>query len=400
MSRLDNIFHHVLPDSISKQDKSDKKIFPKIDECVSGEFAKGLKNKVYISRTKYNVDELNVSKNTNISNIHKLIKTWAQISEYDLKTILFLDTETTGLTGGAGTFAFMIGLGFFCDEAFVIDQYFLLDPIYESEMLTLLDEFCRPFTTIVTFNGKSYDMNLLKRRYIIQSIESPFENVGQIDLLHLSRRLWKNVLPDCSLQQIEKSVLKEFREEMTDIPGSRIPQEYFEYLRFGNTINMPNIFYHNRIDIRSMFELLYKISNLLDNSDISDYKYNGPVDRVALAKFFEDCRDFPQSMIIYRHILSVDPNHQTAIMNLSFLHKQLGQYPEAKVLWQSAVKSGDALACIELAKHAEHREKDYISAMEWAKKALNCLDNKSERFIKEYDEIIYRMERLKRKIHD
>ena len=400
MSRLENIFHHVLPDTLSKEDKPDKNTFPKIDECVSGEYAKGLKNKVYISCTNYTVNELNVHKDINITKIHKIIETWAQISEYDLKTTLFLDTETTGLTGGAGTFAFMIGLGYYIERSFVIEQYFLLDPIYESEMLTILAEFCRTFTTVVTFNGKSYDMNLLKRRYIIQSIESPFENVGQIDLLHLSRRLWKNVLPDCSLQQIEKSVLKEFREEMTDIPGSRIPQEYFEYLRFGNTTNMPSIFYHNRIDIRSMFELLYMISYLLDHSDLIDEKYNGLIDRIAQAKLFEDCGDTPQSMIIYRHILSVNPNHKTAIMNLSFLHKQMGQYSDAKVLWKKAANSGDIIACIELAKMEEHRQKNFISAMKWSKKAINCLDNKSIQFIKQYDEIIYRMRRLKRKIND
>mgnify|MGYP003976148165 CR=1 FL=1 len=400
MSRLDNIFHHVLPDSISKEDKPDNNTFPKIDKCVSGEYAKGLKNKVYISRTNYNVNELNIRNDINITNIHKIIETWAQISEYDLKSTLFLDTETTGLTGGAGTFAFMIGLGYYCEGTLVIEQYFLLDPIYESEMLTLLTEFCQPFTTVVTFNGKSYDMNLLKRRFIIQSIQSPFENVEQIDLLHLSRRMWKNILPDCSLQQIEKSVLKEFREEMTDIPGSRIPQKYFEYLRFGDTLSMPNIFYHNRIDIRSMFELLYIISNLLGNFYITDDKYDGPIDRIAQAKLFEDCGDIPQSMNIYHHILSVNPNNQTAIMNLSFLHKQLGQYPEAKVLWQTAAISGDIIACIELAKFEEHRQKNYISAMKWSKKALNFLDNTSDQFIKQYDEIIYRMERLKRKIDD
>ena len=80
MSRLENIFHHVLPDTLSKEDKPDKNTFPKIDECVSGEYAKGLKNKVYISRTNYTVNELNVHKDINITKTHKIIETWAQIS--------------------------------------------------------------------------------------------------------------------------------------------------------------------------------------------------------------------------------------------------------------------------------------------------------------------------------
>jgi len=123
---------------------------------------------------------------------------WAndeRISSLQSPSIAFLDIETTGLAGGTGTYAFLIGVGKYSDKNFQIAQFFMQDPISEQAQLAEVEEFIAPCDAIVTFNGKSFDIPLLRSRFIAQGWHSPFENLSHIDLLHLSRKLWRARIP-------------------------------------------------------------------------------------------------------------------------------------------------------------------------------------------------------------
>jgi uncharacterized protein YprB with RNaseH-like and TPR domain len=127
----------------------------------------------------------------------QVIAEWAgsvAISQNTLNDFAFLDTETSGLAGGTGTFAFLVGVGRFVDQDFHLVQFFMRDPFDEPAMLLALEEFLAPCKTLVTFNGKSFDAPLLTTRYTLQGWRSPLKSMEHIDLLHLARRLWRDRL--------------------------------------------------------------------------------------------------------------------------------------------------------------------------------------------------------------
>ena len=146
--------------------------------------------------------------------------------------LLFLDTETTGLSGGAGTVAFLVGTGFFTDGVFVIRRYFMRDYDEEPAMLDGFNAFLTGFEGLVTFNGKSFDWNLLQSRFISNRIKCFLKSPGHIDLLYPARRIWGLKLESCRLSSLEENVLGERRSG--DIPGELIPSVYFRYLENGD----------------------------------------------------------------------------------------------------------------------------------------------------------------------
>ena len=143
------------------------------------------------------------------------------------ESFLFLDTETTGLSGGSGTFTFLIGAGRFIGSEFVLEQFFLRSPEEEPAQLHAFEEFLAPSQAIVTFNGKSFDIPLLQTRFLMQGWQPPFGELIYIDLLHLSRRLWRNRLPSRTLGNLEIHILDAYRTE-EDVPGWQIPSLYSE----------------------------------------------------------------------------------------------------------------------------------------------------------------------------
>jgi len=129
------------------------------------------------------------------------------LAQADPEGFVFLDTETTGLAGGTGTFAFLIGLDASMAMISKLSQYFMRDPAEESALLAAVAEFIHPCQALVTFNGKSFDVPLLNTRYTLQAISSPFANLSHVDLLPLARRLWRDRLPSRALGYLETSIL-------------------------------------------------------------------------------------------------------------------------------------------------------------------------------------------------
>ncbi len=162
----------------------------------------------------------------------------------------FLDTETTGLLGGSGIYAFLIGVGRITPEGFKVRQFFLRDYAEERSALTALEDHLTDFDVLITYNGKAYDQPLLETRYRVMRRTAPFGRLSHLDLLHGARRLWKLRVENCRLMQLEQHILGVCREG--DLPGELIPYVYFEYLRSREAQRLVPIFHHNAIDILSL----------------------------------------------------------------------------------------------------------------------------------------------------
>ncbi len=143
--------------------------------------------------------------------------------------IVFLDTETTGMQGGAGICPFLVGLGYFAGDDFHMVQFFIRDFDEEPSMLLALEELLSGFELVVTYNGAAFDIPLLETRFTLARLDSPFEAMSHFDLLFTARRLWRNGHGSCRLVALEQEMISFMRGP--DVPGSMIPRIYFDYLQ-------------------------------------------------------------------------------------------------------------------------------------------------------------------------
>jgi hypothetical protein len=178
---------------------------------------------------------------------------------------LFLDTETTGLSGGTGTYAFLVGLAWWESDCFVVEQYFMRDHSEEPSLLLEVLEHLARRRVLVTYNGKSFDWPLLQTRYQMARAGAPPAPVAHLDLLHPARRLWRLNLKSVALAQLEKHVLQLDREK--DIPSETIPQIYFDFLRGGPPEPMADVFRHNQMDLCGLASLAVHMVRLLSDPD-------------------------------------------------------------------------------------------------------------------------------------
>jgi uncharacterized protein YprB with RNaseH-like and TPR domain len=171
--------------------------------------------------------------------------------------IVFLDTETTGMQGGAGMCPFLVGLGSFIGDDFHMLQYFIRDFDEEPSMLYALGELLSRYELVVTYNGAAFDLPLLETRFTLARLDSPFQNMSHLDLLFTARRLWRNGHGSCRLIALEREMLSFFRGP--DVPGSMIPRVYFDYLQQRPSSTLNAVFTHNVNDVvlllRSRFTL-------------------------------------------------------------------------------------------------------------------------------------------------
>lgn len=315
--------------------------------------------------------------------------------------IVFLDTETSGLAGGTGTFVFMIGVGRFKENSFHLTQFFMRDPTEEAALLLALEEFLSPAQTVVTFNGKSFDIPMLNTRYILQRWHSPFTSMSHIDLLHLARKLWRQRLPSRTLGNLEVAILGIHRTE-EEVPGWMVPQIYFDYLRTGDARPMKSVFYHNSVDVLSLASLLYHISWLLHEPILNSKDES--LDQSSLGQFFESLGETSLACQLYQASLEQglpEEPYWDTLRRYSFLLKRLGNLLQAIPLWEKAAQNNHIYAHIELAKVYEHWLKDNTTALDWTLTALKVIQSNSyplyDRQIWQTD-LEHRQERLSRKI--
>jgi hypothetical protein len=302
------------------------------------------------------------------------IARWARaphLAETSLENFIFLDTETTGLSGGTGTLAFMIGVGRYRGGSFITEQFFLRGPAEEAALLAALESFCADMAAVVTYNGKSFDIPILNTRYVLQGFISPFEELPHLDLLHLTRRIWKARLEQCNLGNIENRIFG-LNRDSDEIPGYLIPEYYTRYLREGDAEPLKGIFAHNAQDVVSLAALFALFTDIL--SEPTAWENECSQDLTSLGRLVEQLGDADTALSLYEKGRSLDTAPEPRVEPLlaqARLLKRQSRHPEAAELWSQAAEAGSLEALEELAKYHEHRRGR-------AKDALACVDRAVE----------------------
>jgi hypothetical protein len=301
----------------------------------------------------------------------------------------FLDTETTGLAGGTGTYAFLIGVGSIGADGFRLRQFFMRDYDEEASVLAALAEHLAPFDVLITYNGKAYDQPLLETRYRMVRSRPPFARMEHLDLLFGARRLWKLRLESCRLVDLENQVLGV--ERQGDLPGEMIPYYYFEYLRMRQAFRLVPIFHHNATDIVSLACLTAIVPAAFGDSA----KLRHGADMVGLARWLAAAGRDEEALGLYRRAVDAglpDSLLFRSLAEIGALEKGLGRELAAFEVFTDLAASPNpyrAYAFTELAKHYEHRERNYTLAIEMTRKA---------RAIEDSPELAHRQGRLERRL--
>jgi uncharacterized protein YprB with RNaseH-like and TPR domain len=312
------------------------------------------------------------------------------------RRLLFLDTETTGLAGGTGTYAFLVGVGFFDGEDFEVRQYFMRDLDEEPALLAALEGLFRGFEGFVTYNGRGFDLPLLETRFVLGRRRFP-GGAFHVDLLGPARALWRTRLEDCRLATLERHVLGFTRED--DLPGALIPSAYFEYLRRKHPGELPRIFDHNRHDILSLAALAGWVAGALERAPLAGL---APDELVGLGRLWE-AADPERALSCYRAALGLglpSPGRERLLLRLAAWEKRLRRWEEARRLWEAAAGAEhgfDPRPWEEIAKVHEHRQRDLATARAVVQEALD----RARRFrapARVLEAFQYRLARLTRRL--
>ena len=297
---------------------------------------------------------------------------------FDAGRLLFLDTETTGLSGGAGTVAFLVGLGRVEGEKFVVYQYLMpnygAEPLLLEKTAALIGE----ADALVTFNGRSFDVPLLRSRFVMCRMADPTQGKAHWDLIHPARRAWKMRIRDCSLGSIEKTVLGLSREH--DLPGCEVPQRYFDFLKTGNMTLLEDIVAHNRQDIVSLGTLLCRLCG----SYAAPMEQTSMLDVFSLGRALEKRGERETARRCYRLAAQERPLSSlerlaerraagSANKSLSLMLRAEGERDEAERVWRDMIarRQMGVFPYVELAKLLEHGRKDYAAALRLTEQAFS-----------------------------
>ncbi len=374
-----------------------------IDSVVAGSFIATPRGEAFVTEQVFEQDYFHGGISPYSAFPLSIISQWTKdprVAELPIHKFAFLDTETSGISGGTGTYAFLVGAARFVDGKFTLQQFFLRDPSEEPAMLEALINFLAPCEGLVTFNGKSFDAPLLVTRYSLHRIPVPFKDYAHIDLLPLARRLWRDRLPSRALKYLEEHVMG-FTRSSDEVPGYEIPWLYFDYLRSGDARPLGGVFYHNAMDIVAMAALLGHVSEIL--ADPYDGRVEHGLDFIALGKLFEDLGHWDEAARLFERGLELGLNEAdfgVAVKRISILQKKRGDVERAVELWKAAAKQGHIYAHIELAKYYEHTARDVKSSLKWAKSARAEVEKADlPAYVRKHwlTEIDHRLERLMRK---
>ena len=303
----------------------------------------------------------------------------------------YLDTETTGLAGGAGTLAFLIGAASVTRDGFVLKQWFIREHGEEASALHSLALYLADFDTLVSYNGRSYDQPLLETRYTLSRQKTPFSRLEHLDLLYGARRLWKLRFESCRLVELERQILG--HERVGDVPGELIPQLYFDFLRTGRADRLKAVLEHNALDILSLAFLAGVIPVAFDDPLACELKHGAELS--GLARWLAAQERLDEAAVLYRRAIEAQMSDELmfrCLWELGLIEKKQARIAEALTIWTDLAQSKNpyrADSLVELAKYYEHTEKNLFMALECASEALNW-----HRSV----ELLHRQERLHRKI--
>jgi uncharacterized protein len=302
----------------------------------------------------------------------------------------FLDTETTGLAGGTGTCAFLVGVGRITPEGFRVRQFFMRDYGEEASLLDSLARHLAPFRVLITYNGRAFDQPLLETRYRLKRARPPFTELEHLDLLFGARRLWKLRFESCRLVDLETQVLGFEREG--DLPGALIPYVYFEYLRTREAARLLPIFHHNATDILTLACLTGIVPYAFKDAASAPLRHGAEM--AGIARWLRAAGDLDPSLALFRRAVAAglpDDLLFRTLWDIAQLERKRGS-DEAVAVWSELAETKNpfrARALEELAKHYEHREKNYARALEMTSAAIEYENSESLR---------KREDRLKRRV--
>jgi len=289
---------------------------------------------------------------------------------------VFLDTETTGLAGGAGTYAFLIGVGHIAPEGFRLRQFFLRDFSDEASVLHALTDYLSAFDVLITYNGKSYDQPLLETRFCMSRRRHPFDRMLHLDLLHGARRLWKLRLESCRLIELENQILGVERDG--DLPGELIPYYYFDYLRTREALKLVPIFHHNAIDILSLACLTAIVPQAFRAPEEMAFRHGA--DLIGLARWLLREGRHDEAVRLFRKAVDLGLPDELLFRTLweaAVMEKRMGRMPAALAAFTDLAASRNPYrvrALEEVAKFYEHHERNYMMALEVTRGALAIED--------------------------
>ena len=300
---------------------------------------------------------------------------------FDVGRCLFLDTETTGLSGGAGTVAFLVGVGFVDGNEFAVEQYMLRDYADEPELIDRLATRMAGFDSVCTFNGKNFDMPLLESRFILCRMRDRWRALENLDLLYPARRAWKLRLGSCRLANIETEILNLPREN--DLPGSEVPARFFEFIKTGDEALLEDVVRHNRQDIATLATLLVKLCAINDRPEaLTDQR-----DQFSMGRSLERQGELKPAREMYRVSAIPRPAGTLAALNgeriagmanwrIYLLCRRSGDWDGAEAVLEQMLRRRQMPggACVALSKICEHRRKDYPRALQYAEQSARYPD--------------------------
>ena len=309
----------------------------------------------------------------------------------DPARLLFLDTETTGLSGGTGTYAFLVGAGTLEDDRFVVTQYFMRDLDEEAGLLAALAPVIERATGVVTFNGGGFDLPLLETRFVLARRRWP-ALLPHLDLLRPARRVWADCFEDCRLMTLERDVLGLVRAQ--DVPGGLIPTLYFEWLRRKRARPLVRVFAHNRDDVLSLAALVGWFGAALREAPaLRAGEWAG------LGRLWEPV-DVDRGLDCYRAALDAGLDGEAAHwvrLRLALWEKRAARWETACELWDAARQRElfDPRPWEELAKFHEHRARDLAAARAVVTDALDLARaaGAAERVLEAFGHRLGRIER-------
>jgi uncharacterized protein len=301
--------------------------------------------------------------------------------------LAFVDVETTGLSGGAGTCVFLVGIGTIGENGMTIGQVFLPGFSAEPPLLQAVADRLQDAGALVTFNGKAFDLPVLETRWLMNRMTCPFAGMDHLDLLHPARRLWRRRSSaeswsredaGCSLGTLERVLLEVTRPG--DVPGFEIPARYFAYLRSGDPHPVAPVLEHNRLDLLSLAALTALALRLVEGG--ADAARDA-AECLALGRIYERAGAQDRAAACYDRVAAVrvagsnPERREEALFRLAIMRRRQRRFVEAAELWQEIVDLGGRSRAVHseaaraLAVHCEHRSRDLIAARAFALRALS-----------------------------
>jgi uncharacterized protein YprB with RNaseH-like and TPR domain len=291
------------------------------------------------------------------------------------RRVIFFDIETTGLSGGAGTLAFLVGCAWFEGGSLRVRQFFVAGPSGEPAMLRRLAEVFDDASLLVTYNGRSFDVPLMETRWAFHRSPAPTDDLPHFDMLPPARRLWSRREQEgsCSLSSLERSVIGFHR--LADVPGFEIPARYFHFLRTTDARSIDGVLEHNRHDLVSLAVVMSHALWLVQEGPDACRE---PAERLALGRIYEAAGEMVRAEQAFDAAAATGDwdLRQHALARLAVLLRRAGRHPDAAAAWQGVLDAAphrrvglnplERRAAEALAIHHEHRARSLPDAKHYA----------------------------------